>query len=157
MAVQVKSVVANLRVSVSPAHINIEKARQTLVTFFDLLSNGNYVEASELYGGSYEELIDMNPGIDPDDHASLLESACTVNGYQCLPVKDIVQEVPDWPDSITFTVTFVNPDGSLFELGACCGEAATDAPLQTSFDFPVMRVTQAEDAFLVQRLPVYTP
>ena len=157
MAGQVKSVAESLYISVSSNRHDIEKARLTLITFFELLSKGIYVMASELYGGSYKELIEMNPGLDADDHAALLESACTVNGFQCLLLKDIVHAVQDWPDTFTFTVTFLNPDGSLFELGACCGNAATELPPQSSFDFTVMRLPQAGDLFLVQRLPVYLP
>jgi len=87
----------------------------------------------------------------------LLERACAVNGFQCLKVKEIVQQVQDWPDTYTFTIEFLNPDGSLFVLGACCGASETDMPPQSRFDVVVMRIPQAGNALRVQSLPVYVP
>jgi hypothetical protein len=136
---------------------DLASARAALEAFFDALNGGQYTKAAELYGGSYEELIGLNPDTDPNDHAALLERACTINGYQCLRVKNIVQQAQDWPDTYTFTVEFANPDGSLFVLGPCCGATETDMPPQSRFDFTVMKVPQAGGMFRVQRLPVYMP
>jgi len=141
----------------SPSMDDIVLARAVLVAFFDALNGGWYAEAAVQYGGSYAELIDMNPGVDPNDHAALLERACAVNGFQCLKVKEIVQQVQDWPDTYTFTIEFLNPDGSLFVLGACCGASETDMPPQSRFDVVVMRIPQAGNALRVQSLPVYVP
>jgi len=132
-------------------------ARAVLVAFFDALNAGWYSEAAVQYGGSYEELIDMNPDVDPNDHAALLERACTINGFQCLKVKEIVQQVQDWPDTYIFTIEFLNPDGSLFVLGACCGASETDMPPQSRFDVVVRRLPQAVNSLQVQSLPVYVP
>ena len=40
-----------------------QEAQQTLVNFFQLLHDGRYQEASELYSGSYEWLISSNPDL----------------------------------------------------------------------------------------------
>jgi hypothetical protein len=136
---------------------NMVLARAVLVAFFDALNDGWYAEADVQYGGSYEELIAMNPGVDPNDHTALLEHACTINGFQCLKVKQIVQQVQDWPDTYTFTIEFLNPDSSPFVLGTCCGASETDMPPQSRFDVVVMRVPQAGNALRVQSLPVYVP
>jgi len=140
-----------------PSAENEMLARAVLVAFFDALNGGWYAEAAVQYGGSYEGLIDMNPDVDPNDHAALLERACTTNGFQCLRVKEIVQQVQDSPDSYTFTIEFLNPDGSLFVRGACCGASETDMPPQSRFDVVVMSVPQAGNALRVQNLPVYVP
>ena len=140
-----------------PSTDNMVLARAVLVAFFDALNGGWYAEAAAQYGGSYEELIDMNPDLDPNDHAALLERACTINGFQCLKVKEIVQQVQDFPDTYTFTIEFINTDGSLFVLGACCGASETDMPPQSRFEVIVLQVPQACNAFRVQRLPVYVP
>ena len=132
-------------------------ACRALMTFFEDLNEGRYSEAAAQYGGSYEELIDMNPEADPDDHATLLEHACTINGFQCLRVKEVLRQVQAWPDTYDFTVEFANPDGGTFVLGACCGTIDTDSPPQSRFDFIVMRGPRADSAFRVQGLPVYVP
>jgi hypothetical protein len=153
------SVEACATLTVTPAADSgdLALARMTLMAFFDALNGGQYTKAEAMYGGSYEELAAMNPSVDASDHAALLESACTVNGFQCLKVKDVVQQVQDWPDTYTFTVEFANLDGSLFVLGPCCGATETDMPPQSRFDFTVMKVPQAGGVFRVQRLPVYVP
>jgi hypothetical protein len=136
---------------------NMVLARAVLVAFFDALNGGWYAEAAAQYGGGYEELIDMNPDVDLNDHAALLERACTINGFQCLKVKEIVQQVQDFPDTYTFTIEFMNTDGSLFVLGACCGASETDMPPQSRFDVVVRRLPQAGNSLRVQSLPVYVP
>ena len=148
---------ASKTITPSPSVDNMMLACEALVTFFDALNGGWYAEAAAQYGGSYAELIEMNPSVDPNDHAVLLERACTINGFQCLKVKEIVLQVQDLPDTYTFTIEFLNPDGSLFVLGACCGASETDMPPQSRFDVIVMRHPQTDNAFRVKRLPVYVP
>ena len=61
-------------------------AMETLTRFFSYLHDGLYTEAARLYGGSYQELAEMNSLIDPADYEALWENACKVNGFQCLYV-----------------------------------------------------------------------
>jgi len=157
MAEQVQNVVSSLSASIISTAAEMEEARNVLVTFFNLLSEGNYAEATELYGGTYENLSDMNPEVDPNDHAALLKNACAINGFQCLQIKEIVQEIQDSPTTFIFTLEFSNPDGSLFVLNACCGATGTETPPQSRFDYIVNRVPQLGNIFLVQWLPVYVP
>lgn len=116
-----------------------------------------YQRAADLYGGSYETLIEMNPDIDPNDHASLLRRACEVNGFQCLRLRDVIssQAMPGEGGSrvIQFAVYLMNPDGSIFVRGMCCG-GETGLP-QTRFNFAVR---QMEDgAWKALDLPPYVP
>lgn len=143
--------------TLTPGTGDLAQARGALEAFFDALHAGAYEKAAEIYGGSYESLIDINPEVDPNNHAALLERACTVNGFQCLKVKEVVREKQDWPDTFTCTVEFTKPDGSLFVLGKCCGASETDSQPQSQFDFTVMRIPQLGGAFRVQGLPVYVP
>ncbi len=157
MAGQVKQVVNSLTASIISDPEELGSARNVLVAFFDLLSKGEYSVAAELYGGTYENLIDLNPSTNPDDHAALLEQACMINGFQCFPVKQVLQEKQEWPDGFIFKVEFTRPDGSLLELGPCCGETVPDSSPKSQFDFTVMRIPQEGNIYLVRELPVYIP
>ena len=130
------------------------QAQQVLLDFFSNLEQGNYASAQELYGGSYEILVEMNPDLDPDDHVTLLQNACQVNGFQCLDVRVVTFNELTSKGEYIFTVEFENPDGSLFELGACCGETPTTSP---QFQFEYRVVESDEGTFLVLDLPVYVP
>lgn len=125
---------------------DIDAARAALIAYFDLLSAGRYEEAAAYYGGSYDVLIEYNPETDPQDRAALFEAACTVNGFLCLPVGEVVYASEVSSGEFRFTVTFLNADGSPF--GAFSGAD----PGQ--FDFSVQAVGEQ---FLVQELPLYLP
>jgi hypothetical protein len=154
---QVKSVAGSLTTSIISTSDEMERARNTLLTFFDKLSTANYAEAAGFYGGTYENLIEMNPTTDPNDRAALLEQACTINGFKCLQVKEVVHEEQTWPDLFTFILEFMNPDGNLFVLYDCCGPRGLEKPIQSRFEYRVGRVPQLGNVFLVQTLPVYMP
>lgn len=154
---QAKSVAGSLSASIISTSDDMETARNTLLSFFDQLSAGNYAKAAELYGGTYENLIEMNPDIDQNDHTVLLENACTINGFMCLKIKDIVREEQTWPDLFTFTVEFSNPDGTLLEISDCCGTSGLENSAQSRFEYRVGRIPQLGNIFLVQTLPVYIP
>ncbi len=117
-----------------------------------------YDRAAELYGGSYTTLIEMNPGVDPSDQASLLRNACEVNGFQCLRIREVISSEASSSvrngDEVKTTVTLMNLDGSVFSLGPCCGEDPTGAP-QSEFVFTVRRTEGG--AFKVLDLPPYLP
>jgi dipeptidyl aminopeptidase/acylaminoacyl peptidase len=133
-----------------------EVALQSLMNFFRYLKAGQYAEASQLYGGSYEPLIDSNPGLEPGDHAALLRNACTVNGFQCLRVRSAhLQDQAASGAEFQFKVEFSTPEGELFVRGPCCGASETDMPWQSEFTFSVVR--SEDGVYRVQELPVYVP
>ena len=132
----------------------LDLARETLVRFFSLLNEGRYAEAVGFYGGGYEIFRGWNPTIAPNDYAKLLECGCTVNGLQCLKVKEIVTEEEVSPVEFRFTVRFMNDDGSLFTRGPCCGATEEEMPPQSEFIYTVRKVG---DRFLVMELPIYVP
>lgn len=130
-----------------------DAAEQSLNNFFDKLSKGDYAGADEYYGGSYEILLYLNPLMDPDDHVGLWKNACTINGLQCLPVRSATFNKINEAGEYIFSVQYTNPDGSIFELGACCGEELTTPP-KIDFEY---RVVSRDGDFLVLDLPVSLP
>jgi len=133
----------------------LEKARNALTTFFELLNRREYAEAAALYGGDYQGLRDSNPLVDPQDHVALLTNGCEKNGLQCLRVKRIIDETVVSVAEYHFTVEFMNQDESLFVRGPCCGGNATDFPPESQFAYTVIRNCAGE--FLIVELPVYVP
>ncbi len=127
-------------------------ARRALQTFFAALHGRRYVEAVDLYGGSYTQLRAWNPAV--DDFAGLLKQGCEHNGLQCLNLRRIVAQQAAGARAFQFVVEFTTPDGSLFQVGPCCG--ATEAQMAAQTQFPYI-VTKTEHRFLVQGLPVFVP
>jgi hypothetical protein len=130
-------------------------AQKALMVFLEDLHEGKYVQAVYLYGGNYEIMMDHNPDLDPNDHAALLQNACTINGAQCLEVKSAVLDREVSATEFDFRVEFLTEDGSLFTLGPCCGGNETDSPPQTSFNFTVNK--DGDGRFLVMNMPPYMP
>lgn len=143
---------------VSSCVANLEKqdlALQALKSFFKELARGEYEAASALYDGSYESLISFNPELNPDNHATLWQTGCQLNGLKCLTVRSATFTEVNEAGEFVFTVEFNAPDGGgLFTLWPCCGEDP-NAPTQSQFEY---RVVEGEDGqFRVLDLPVYTP
>lgn len=132
-----------------------EVARQTLATFFRHLSSGDYELAVPLFAGSYDWLIDNNPGVSPDDHTALLESGCRLNGLQCLESSAIIPDTASSDMGYSFMVAFRAPDGSLFVQGPCCGATETEQPPVSQFQYHVKRLD--DGSFGVLELPPYVP
>jgi hypothetical protein len=130
-------------------------ALQALEDFLESLQTGRFEEAAQLYGGTYETMVDHNPSIDPADHAALLQNACMINGAQCLEVRSagLDREVSD--TEFIFNVEFQNGDGTLFVSGPCCGGNETDFPPQSEFHFRVVRTSEGK--FLVIDMVPYAP
>lgn len=125
---------------------------------FDPWGFFTYERAADLYAGSYETLVEMNPGVDPSDHATLLRNACKVNGFQCLRLREVLSSEVTVGENggreFRFTVQLQNPDGSTFALGPCCDEEASGEP-QTEFIFTVKQMEGG--VFKVLELPPYMP
>lgn len=132
-----------------------DPAARALVRFFEDLHSGRYAEATELFGGSYEVLIDHNPLVEPSDQAALWRNACTINGAQCMRVRTATLQGSPSGSEFVFLVQFENDDGSVLEAGACCGGDPADFPAVSEFPYSVARTSDGR--FLVQDLPVYLP
>lgn len=133
---------------------NLQTAQDCLESFFSLLSFGAYEQAAFLYGGGYEELRSMNSAIPADEYAALWENACTTNGFQCLPIKQVLQTYEDPNGTFHFLVEFNNHNGNLLVVGPYCGADATQMPPRSQFEYTVIR---RQGKYLVQDLPVFIP
>jgi len=144
-----------LPVSVEPSAnaTDLERARHALVSFFTFLHDGQYAEAEELYGGSYESMVYHNPDIPPEDTATLWEARCTHQTI-CMYVHRIVSEKLIAPNEFEFVVEFVWMDGTLFKFGPCCG--ATEAEMPPVWQFPYT-VKKIDGEFKVMEEPVLLP
>ncbi len=135
---------------------DLAEARQALVAYFELLSQGEYAEALQYFtpeGDFYDTMRANNPEIDPDDYAALLENACTFQ-LMCLEVKQVVSEESLSDTEFQFTVEFANADGTTFVLGPCCGANETDTPPQSQFTYIIIKT---EGGYRVLGGPVYVP
>jgi hypothetical protein len=132
-----------------------QRAQGTLEDFFTALHDEQYDRAAGLFGGLYDYLSSWNPAQDPRDLAALLRLGCTVNGLQCLRAGSIELDRQVSAFEYRFKVEFENEDGSLFEMGPCCGaDQSTFTPV-TQFPYTVIKVAEGE--FRVQELPVSLP
>lgn len=134
---------------------DVESAQQALVSFFSYLHDAEFEQASALYGGEYDVMQDQNPTIDPDDHASLFRNACTVNGTQCLEVRQSTLLDRPSPTEFRFSVEFSNEDGSHFSRGPCCGDDNPNNVDQTEFIYTVQ--FECTGKYYVLEAPVYLP
>jgi len=128
-------------------------ADDVLVAYFAALHDGRFEDAAAIYGGPYDVPREMNPDLDPTLHAALFERYCTRNGGVCLPVETIVETRLAGDGAERFTVRFAKDDGTVFELGPCCGEPDTGART-AEFVFTVRRI---DGSLRVMELPQYVP
>jgi hypothetical protein len=136
-----------------PIATDLDLAREALIGYFAALNEGRYADAVELFGGSLEYPISVNPDTDPGDPAALLEAACT-RQLQCLRVLNIAEEEAVSDSEFRFLVEFQTATGELFVLGPCCGATEAEMPPMSQFPYTVIK---DGDAFVVQELPVYVP
>jgi hypothetical protein len=133
---------------------DIDRARQSLLSFFSLLHNQQYDKAIDYFGGDYEQLRAVNPDVPSHYRDALLRQACTINGFLCMDIKSILKEEQLDSETFRFTVEFQNEDGSLFILGPCCGASEEEMPSKSDFLYTVVL---REGRYQVIELPVYVP
>ena len=130
-------------------------AAEVLREFYNLLNQGEYEKAVELYGGSYEALEYFNPVMDAADRTGLLTAACEINGFICAPVLSVTAIASDHQEILVFEVEYANPDGSRFVLGPCCG--ATEEEMPPVDVFTVRVNCERENECQVLDLPPWIP
>jgi hypothetical protein len=133
---------------------NEQEAEKTVTQFFQLLSTGDYSQAAGMYAGDISDLQYLNPSIDETEIETLWRNACTINGFQCLPIKRILNVEKFSLTEYHLRVEFQNPDGSLFLLGPCCGASEEEMPPVSQFDVYV--IERSGDYYLTS-LPVFVP
>ena len=122
---------------------------QALEAFLTALRDGDYATAAGLCCGSYEALIDWNPGVDPADEPALLQSACENQLYCDLTVRRILAGSVE-PDRYEFYVEFQTSDGRLFSRDPCCG--SNTAPTVSQFPFTVVLTSEGPQVLDPQNL-----
>jgi len=128
-----------------------EIARETLVSFFALLSEKRYAEAAELYGGDFSENpYERQPG---ESDAAFWQRVCTANTL-CMPVLLIANEEKLSEEEYLFYIEFLWRDGTRFELGACCGASPAQFPGAWQFAYQVKKV---DGQWKVMREPLFVP
>lgn len=130
------------------------QAKDVLMRYFDCLEGGDFEEAANLYGGSYELLQNYNPDLDSDDREEMLSRACYQNGFQCLQIQVATFNELTEKGEYIFTVQFLDAEGELFVLEACCGEQPETPP---EFQFEYRVVKNGYGDYQVLDLPVYVP
>jgi len=123
--------------------------------FYAALHQGDYQNAVELYGGSYDVLTGMNPDLDPEDRSGLLAQGCEFNGLVCLEMGEVLAVERTGEGEYTFTVQFLLDDREVFVLGPCCGEDETSMPPVSGFQVRAARDGSKE--FKALDLPPYLP
>jgi hypothetical protein len=128
-----------------------EQARNALLAFFDYLSAGNYAEAAPHFGGEFGDYgRPQTPGETIDAH---LDDVCTAVLW-CLPVADITDTEQVSENEFIFHVVFMQPDGTRFEIGACCGGDPAATPPVWQFAYPVQKI---DGVWKVMRELLFTP
>jgi hypothetical protein len=133
---------------------DLHGAIQALSSYLSHLNDGQYAEAVQYFAGSTAELAYFNPEMDPNDAAGLFEAACTINGFVCLPVLNVVDQAQVSSTDFKITVELQDRDGGPFVFGPCCGADPELEPPQTQFVYTVRKV---DGRFLVQETPLYVP
>lgn len=129
-------------------------ARSQLIQFYDFLAQQKYDQAATLFGGDLDILRGYNPDLAADDFNMLFKRACVQNGFQCLSVKQIINEEIIATNQFVFTVEYQQADGNLFVRGACCGASEEEMPPVSQFSVQVERV---DGEYKVLSLPPYVP
>jgi len=132
------------------------EAQETLISFFDFASSGEYAQAAELLEPGISNLsarswdaMDQGKGTPKD---KILEDYCAAVGT-CLKTQVISSEQVS-EGHYVFTVGFINSDGSEYVYGPCCGASEEEMPSKTEFEFHVVKIA---DEYKVTTAPLYRP
>jgi hypothetical protein len=71
-----------------------ELAQYALMEFMENLHSRKYDEAARIYGGSYQTMINHNPDVDPNNHATLLSFSMMMGPFlRSDPVVEVMRRV----------------------------------------------------------------
>jgi len=126
--------------------IDIELAKLSLNNFLSLLNQSQYKQALFYYGGDFSYLKNLNPDINNNDKAKLLENFCTKNKGQCLKPLIMKQEAISNKE-FSFVVQFFTNEDKLYSTPGCTCKGGG----KSQFNFLVKKTTEGQ--FLVQDLP----
>lgn len=128
-------------------------AKQALITYFNLLETKQYSAAATYHGSGYEILQSWNPDINPDDRVALLKNGCEVNGWQCLEIKNILDERHVSQSEFRFLVQFEKSEWST-DTETVFTQESYNQEKKTDFEYIVKKT---DDHFIVMTPPIYVP
>ncbi len=123
-------------VSEKKSDVDLQLARNVLITYFSLLHHHQYDAALKYHGAGFDRFQYWNPDIELSNHLVLLQHGCDFQ-LRCMEVRDILSQRQLSPTEFLFRVQFSNEDGTLFTRGPCCGATEQMQPTQTAFDYHV--------------------
>ncbi|MFH0891621.1 MAG: hypothetical protein V1867_02470 [Candidatus Falkowbacteria bacterium] len=120
----------------------LARSRAVLISFFNDLSGGRFEEAvvkfaPEAFDAEAWEWIEGFGENSQESRAQALANYCAAVGT-CLPVNVIASEERE--EGYAFKVNFLNPDGSVFVLGPCCGATEAEMPPVREFEYQVRKL-----------------
>jgi hypothetical protein len=132
-----------------------EIAKNTLITFFEYLSKNEFAKAVPLF--SADEADWETPNIysseeDKKDKAKVFEKFC--NATQTCLKTEVLGTTKNSEDHYTFTVQFIQKDGSIMAYGPFNGVDNDSTPPQTKFEYNVEKVA---GIYKVMTSPLYRP
>jgi WD40 repeat protein len=148
-----------------------EQAAQALRHYFDLLSNGQYQEASQMYApysdvsaevGTYalvypwapDYLQSLVPEVTITDTVRLLTLLCQDQTFPCMPVRDVLYQSQIWDHLYRFAVTFAGPDGEQAKWPLCQNVPAAKWCEHRNGDFEFYVLQMPDGSFhIVDGLP----
>ncbi len=136
---------------------NIDRAREALSVYFDLLSRQQYHLAMAYHGSGYQGLQDWNPDVNPEDYQGLLKRGCEIS-WQCLKIKYFLSEQKVSDFEFKFIVQFEKPGWSQGHRDVFEKPNFQDLDNQklgkTNFEYVVRKI---DNKFVVITSPVYIP
>ncbi|MDP2918455.1 MAG: hypothetical protein Q8N68_03070 [bacterium] len=140
---------------------DLDLAEETLIKYFNYLSEGNYEEAAKYHGSGYDYMSSCQ-SIDTttSKNSDILKCGC---GYlQCEEIKFIDHKKIVSPEEFEFTVKFLYNDGPLegqpvTSYKYCCGQEPPAGELnipKTEFEY---RVKKTDNGFFVTTPILYIP
>jgi hypothetical protein len=93
--------------------ISDENPQDTLEQYIQAIANQDAVKLVELYGGSYQGLINLSSETDPDDKQKLFEQYLKL--IPKISLNEILEHSEGSKDEYKFVITFKQEDGTLFQ------------------------------------------
>ena len=97
----------------SGEQISDENPQEILELYIQAIANQDAEKLVELYGGSYQSLMNIFPETDPNDKQKLFEQY--LERISKISLKEIVEQSEVSKDEFKFVITFKEEDGALFQ------------------------------------------
>lgn len=90
-----------------------ENFQQTLEQYIQAIANKDAEKMVELYGGSYQGLMNVSPETDPDNEVELFNKYLEL--IPNISLKEILDQTEVSKDEYQFVITLQHEDGTLFQ------------------------------------------